>query len=224
MNIRGILLSVYSFFSLLLVIVFMFLFKNKIHLIRKLWSTSMIKLIDINIQEIGSLDKNADILLLNHNSMLDVILLEHLHDKDIAWVTNKKLAKIPLFGFIFKLPSLILIDPQNRSSLKLMMSRLKEELRNNRPIGIFPEGTRGVNNEMLKFQNGIKIIAEKLNLKVQPIVLTNTRKRLDVKTMRATSGEVNIIYLDTIQPIGEDWYEELEKNFKYKYEQYNGDK
>ncbi len=202
----------------------MLLFKNKIHLIRKLWSTSMIKLIDVNIQEIGSLDKNADILLLNHNSMLDVILLEHLHDKDIAWVTNKKLAKIPLFGFIFKLPSLILIDPQNRSSLKLMMSRLKEELRNNRPIGIFPEGTRGVNNEMLKFQNGIKIIAEKLNLKVQPIVLTHTRKRLDVNTMRATSGEVNIIYLDTIQPTSENWYEELERNFKHKYEQYNGDK
>jgi 1-acyl-sn-glycerol-3-phosphate acyltransferase len=43
--------------------------------------------------------------------MFDITLLDYLHPKDIVWVTNSKLAKIPVFGWIFKLPNLILIDP-----------------------------------------------------------------------------------------------------------------
>jgi len=223
MNLKGFLIAVYSFISLLLVIVFMFLFKNKIYSIRKLWSTSMVKLIGVDIKEIGKIDNSADIILLNHNSMFDIVLLDYLYPKDIAWVANSKLAKVPVFGLIFKLPNLILIDPIKRSSIRTLITRVQEELLHNRPIGIFPEGTRGDNDEIIKFQKGIKTIVERLNLKVQPIVLVDTRERLDTKTLKSSSGEIKLIYLDTIQASNEDWYEELEKNFKKIYKQNKSD-
>ena len=108
MNFKGFLVGVYSFFSLLLVIVCMYFFKNKIPFIRKLWAKSMIKLTGVDLEEIGSLNKYADIIILNHNSMFDITLLDYLHPNDIAWVTNIKLANTPIFGWIFKLPKLIL--------------------------------------------------------------------------------------------------------------------
>jgi len=220
LNFRGFVLSIYSFFSLLIVIFLMILFKTKRHHIRRLWSASMIKLTGSNISEIGSFNKDADIILLNHNSMLDVVLLDYIHPQDIAWVTNEKLTKVPVFGWIFKLTNLIIINPLKFTSVNLMTTRIKEELANDRPIGIFPEGTRVKKDTMIKFKKGIKNISEELNLTIQPIVLVGTKERLDTKTLKSTSGEIKIVYLDMIESFNEGWYEKLENKFNDTYKKY----
>lgn len=213
-------MGIYSFFSLLIVIVFMYFFRKKIPLIRRIWASSMVKLVGVDVKEIGSLDSSSDMIILNHNSMFDITLLDYLHPKDIAWVTNIKLANISVFGWIFKFPNLILIDPKKRNSLKILISRAKEEVQNKRPIGIFPEGSRGDNDSIADFQKGAKLIAEKLNLKVQPIVLINTRQRLDTKTFISTPGEVKVVYLDTIVPSEKDWFEKMEQLVNHTYKEY----
>ena len=223
MNFKGFLIGVYALFSLLIGIICMYIFKNKIVQIRRFWAKSMVKLLGIKMVELGTLDSTADILIANHNSMLDIIILDYLSAKDIAWVTNMKLSKIPVFGLIFKLPNLILIDPQKPSSFKKLLNRTKEEMANGRPIGIFPEGTRGDSDTIIKFQKGAKLIVERLNLKVQPIILINTRARLDTKTFKSTSGEVIIIYLKTIIPsqLDTDWYEKMEQSVIETYKEYS---
>ncbi len=219
MNFRGFLIGVYSFFSLLIGIICMYILRDQIPKIRKFWAKSMIKLIGIEIEEFGQFDKTADIIVVNHNSMLDIIILDYLSPKDIAWVANIKLANAPIFGWIFKLPNLILIDPQKKSSFKTLMSRVKEEMDNKRPVGIFPEGTRGDTDDIIKFQKGTKLIIEKLGLKVQPIILINTRQRLDTKTFKATSGKVNVIYLKSIVPsqLNTNWFEQMEQSVRNTY-------
>ena len=214
MNFKGFLMGIYSFFSLLIVIVLMYFFRSKIPRIRTLWAASMVKLVGVNLEEIGSLDVDADIIILNHNSMFDITLLDYLHPKEISWVTNIKLANVPIFGWIFKFPKLILIDPKKRISLKILINRAEEEAKNKRPIGIFPEGTRGETDDIIDFQIGTKLIAEKLNLKVQPIVLVDTRKRLDTKTFKSTPGKVKIIYLKTVKPSKKDWFKKVEQAMK----------
>ena len=222
MNFRGLVLSIYSFFSLLLVILLMFIFKKKVHRIRKLWSASMVKIIGVDIEEINTFNKDADVLLVNHNSMLDIILLDYLHPKDIAWVANEKLTKVPIFGWIFKLTNLIIINPLQASSVAKLENRIKEELLHNRPVGIFPEGTRGKSDRIIKFKKGIKNISENLNLVIQPIVLIGTQERLDTKKVASTSGKVKVIYLSTIRSYNANWYEELENEFNVTYKKYKG--
>ena len=217
MNFKGFLMGIYSFFSLLVVIVFMYLFRSKIFNIRKFWAYSMVKLIGVKIEAVGVLNPDADVIVLNHNSMFDITLLDYLHPKDIAWVANEKLAKVPVFGWIFKFPNLILINPTKRSSLTTLLHRAKQEIANKRPIGIFPEGTRGDNDEIIKFQVGAKLITEKCNLTVQPIVLIGTRKRLDTKTFISTPGIVKVIYLDTVDSSQKDWFENMEQLVKDTY-------
>jgi len=177
----------------------------------------MVKLIGVNIKETGLLDTKADIIVLNHNSMFDITLLDYIHPRDIAWVANEKLAKVPVFGWIFKFPNLILIDPLKRSSLKILVNRTKEELDNKRPIGIFPEGTRGDTDEIITFQKGAKLLVEKFNLRVQPIVLVDARKRLDTKTFKTSPGTVKVIYLDTVDSKDKDWFDKLENSVKETY-------
>ena len=223
MNIKGFFIGVYSFFSLTIAIILMYIFKQHILFIRKKWAASMIYIIGINIKKFGSLDEKADIIFLNHNSMLDIILLDYLHPKEIAWVTNMKFAKIPFFGLIFRLPNLILIDPNNKSSLRTLLKRSQQEIKNRRVIGIFPEATRGKDNEIIPFKQGARMITECLKLKVQTIVLTNTRERLDTKRLTASSGLVKIIYFDTFTPESKDWFKETEILMKDTYKQYAKD-
>ena len=189
-------------------------------MIRKVWAYSMIKMIGVKIEEVGKLDTEANVIAMNHNSMLDILLFDHLHSKDIAWVANNKLSKIPLFGLIFTLPRLILIDPIKNSSLKTLLTKTKQERKEGRPIGVFPEGTRGDSNDMIKFKIGTKLLVEKLHLSVQPIILVNTRERLDTKTYKSSPGVVKIIYLDTINPsdLKDDWYEGLYHQMKTRYD------
>ena len=197
----------------------MYTFKSKVHQIRRFWSASMIKLIGVDLKVRGSLNTEADVILLNHNSMLDIILLDFLHPKDLCWVANEKLSKVPVFGQIFKLTNLILINPAKSSSFGIMSDKIKEEMMNDRPIGIFPEGTRGNDDKIIKFKKGIKRVAEDLNLSVQPIILVNTKKRLNTKDFSASAGVVKVIYLDTIETYSKNWYKNLEDQFNKIYTQ-----
>jgi len=219
MNIKFIFVSLYAFIVLSIGILPMFLFKNKIHSLRKMWAYTMIKILGVDIEEIGKLNINADIMILNHNSILDFILLEHLHPKEISWVTKDTLSKLPLFGYILKLPKLILIDPTKRSSLKKLLHEVEQANKDQRPVAIFPEGRHGETHQVANFQKGIKIVAEELNLKAQVIVLTNTKKILDMKKCKASSGKIKVIYLDTFDTLKDDWFENVEHLVKTTYYQ-----
>ena len=66
---------------------------------------------------------------------------------------------------------------------------------------------------MLSFRPGAKMLADRYNLKVQPIVLFNTRNIVDSKKLLATPGIVKVVYLEPIQADkNTDWFEVLEKN------------
>ena len=59
------------------------------------------------------------------------------------------------------------------------------------------------------------MVADRHKLKVQPIVLVNTRRILDSKTLKATPGIVKIIYLDPIQADKkDDWLKESESKMR----------
>jgi 1-acyl-sn-glycerol-3-phosphate acyltransferase len=81
----------------------------------------------------------------------------------------------------------------------------------NRQVAIFPEGTRAKSQKLLTFKAGTKIIAEKLNLKVQPIVITGSKMLFDEGRKTAYSSTVVYNFLPTIDMTNapEDWYDNV---------------
>lgn len=57
-----------------------------------------------------------------------------------------------------------------------VLKEAKQRLSEDRVLAIFPEGTRSRNEKLLKFQSGAKILSEKLDLKVQPILIVDSAK------------------------------------------------
>lgn len=200
--------------TVFLLIVFMYLFKSKNRTFRKIWAKLQLKVMGIKINTKGTLDNSANMYLINHQSLLDIVVLEAISDKNLCWVAKKEIGQIPVFGHILRAPDMIALDRESKKSLIQLIANAKDRISKDRPICLFPEGTRGDGKSLLKFKNGSKLIANKLKLKVQPIIMTNTRYILDSKSFSASSGEVGIHYLDVVDIENENWFEQMQENMQ----------
>jgi len=214
-KIRGYLILIQFSITVAITIALMYIFKNHQHKIIKFWMKIEMALLGITIEETGSLDTSCDMVMMNHQSLIDIIIIEHIHEKHLAWVAKKEIADLFLFGHIIKAPKMISIDREDKSGIVTLLKETKDRLSKGRPIAIFPEGTRSNGRKISKFKFGAKMVADRHKLKVQPIVLVNTRSILDSKTLKATPGVVKIIYLDPIQAEKKnDWLKESEDKMR----------
>jgi 1-acyl-sn-glycerol-3-phosphate acyltransferase len=201
-------------------IILMYLFKGNTRYFRRKWASLQLKILGIELQVEGEEDPNAQMQIMNHQSVLDIILFEYLHKKDLAWIAKIEIANLFWFGHIVKAPDMILVERESKKSLVKLLRDSKEKLSNERPIGIFPEGTRSKGNKLLKFKAGARIIAEKFDLTVQPVVIIGTRKILDSQNLTQQSGIVKVIYLPSVKAEKTTtWYKDIEDSMKAKLEQ-----
>lgn len=186
---------------------------------RRIWAKFQRYFIRYKVKQIGEFDESADLIVINHRSMLDIIILEEVHPRDLAWVAKKEIGEIKILGGIISLPRMIALDRSNPRSIVSLIKDAKDRLANNRVIAIFPEGTRGRGEKMLKFQEGAKILATKLNLRIQPIVLKDTLNSFDVKNFIIKKSEISMKILPSFKPNGDHWYENLQNEMQKAYDE-----
>lgn len=212
-KIRGIWALVQFSVTVFFLIGFMYVFNKHNHYFRKLWARVQMVMLGVKFDIKGKLDESADLILLNHQSLLDITVMEYLHSRDIAWVAKKEIGDIPIFGHILKAPKMISIDREDKAGLVKLLSETKDRLSKGRPIAMFPEGTRSDGTKLRKFKAGAKMLALKHKLKIQPVIIQNTRKIIDSQNLTAEPGLVKVIFLESFTPDKSDknWYENLEK-------------
>lgn len=146
---------------------------------------------------VGKEDPDAQMLLINHQSDLDIGIVELLSPKDLAWVAKKELFDIPFFGLTLRLPNDIPIERESKSSLVKLLKASKDRIDKGRTITIFPEGTRSTTGKMLPFKPGAKIVADKYALRVQPIVLIATSSCYNIKKYYYKPKKIKVIIMDS---------------------------
>ena len=212
-KIRGIIVLIQFSITVAIVIVAMYAFRKHTHKIIKFWMSIQMYLLGIKLEIKGKLDESCDLVLMNHQSLLDIVVMEYIHSKDLAWVAKKEISNLFFFGHIIKAPRMISIDRENKAGIIHLLKEVKNRLSLDRPIAVFPEGTRSSGDQMLKFKSGAALVANKYNLKVQPVIIINTRNILDSKKLTANPGVVKVIFLDPVRADKKtDWFEKLENN------------
>lgn len=175
------------------------------------------------INKIGEFDITADMIVLNHQGIIDILYLEAYHPKDLCWIAKKELGDIFLYGHALKAPKMILIDREDKKSLIYLIKEVGIKLEEGRVISIFPEGTRSKGGrDLLPFKNGAKLLVEKYKLKIQPIVLVNTRKLFDNVKFSVSDNKALAICLDSFIPDLNDkeWYKNLRDKMEHVYKKY----
>lgn len=207
--------------GLAIIMFFIFLTRNKDNALKarracKIW----FPLCGFKLQKIGDFDTSATLIVMNHQSLTDIMCLEAYHPQNICWIAKKQLGDVPFYGYALRGPEMILIDREDKKGLAFLLKSVKEKLQQKRPVVIFPEGTRSKGDEdFLPFKLGAKILAEKFQLKIQPIVLINTRKLYNTSPFETKSNTARMICLESFIPDinNPHWYEELQNTMHEVY-------
>ena len=177
---------------------------------------------NVKVKAYGQRDKNANMFLMNHQGIMDIIALEAIEHTHFSWVAKKELFDATWFGYIMKNGDMISVDRDSKAGLIKLLKDSKESIEiKNRAIAIFPEGTRSPNQKLLPFKAGAKLVANKLNLRVQPIVITGSKYALNEHNKTGHSGVINIHYLEAfdVKDAPKDWYEQIKEKMKKKIEE-----
>ena len=116
-------------------------------------------------------------LVSNHASMLDIMLMLHVSKNPFVFVGKAELAKIPLFGFFYK-RTCILVDRGNARSRKAVFDQAQKRLQSGLSICIFPEG--GVPDDtsivLDTFKDGAFRLAIDHQIAIVPMVFYDNKK------------------------------------------------
>jgi 1-acyl-sn-glycerol-3-phosphate acyltransferase len=207
-----------SFIAAGIMVPLMMLFKEKSSKILHYWNAVIIFFIGGKIVTHGIRNNSADMFVMNHQGIIDIISIEAAEDTDLRWVAKKQLFDAPWFGYLLKLPKMIEVDRENKSGLIKLLRDAKETKETSRVIAIFPEGTRTNKQSLLNFKGGTRIISNKLSLSIQPIIITNSKLLLNEHNKTAHSATVHISYLETFTVNSEDknWYAQLQETMQKK--------
>lgn len=207
-----------SFIAAGVMVPLMMLFPKRKSEILHYWNKVILFLIGGKIVSHGKRDNSVDMFVANHQGIIDIIALEADSNTDIRWVAKKQLFDAPWFGYLLKLPNMIEIDRDNKAGLIKLLADTKETIKNekNRVIAIFPEGTRTDKQTLLEFKGGTKIIANKLELSIQAIIITNSKKLLNEHNKTAHNATVHITYLKPfkVSKANKEWYSELQQTMQ----------
>ncbi|MBS1567071.1 MAG: 1-acyl-sn-glycerol-3-phosphate acyltransferase [Bacteroidetes bacterium] len=118
------------------------------------------------------------IVVCNHNSLMDVPLSTPGIPGGNKTIAKVSMAKIPLFGLIYRLGS-ILVDRNSEQSRRESYMRMKEVLDMGLHMCLYPEGTRNKTDQPLKsFHNGAFKLAMDTRKPLIPALIFHTKKVL----------------------------------------------
>ena len=90
----------------------------------------------------------------------------------LSYVLKKELTYIPLFGWAQYFYGMIPVDRNGgASAMKNMLKEVKKRVQKNRPVVIFPEGTRCKPGTTKGYKSGFLFVAENLKIKVVPVAI-----------------------------------------------------
>ena len=123
----------------------------------------------------GQFPTGACIIAMKHESMLEAIEILRLIDRP-ATVFKAELIRIPIWGWVARRHGVIPISREAGSAaLRMMLKAAREAASTDRPIVIFPEGTRVAPGERPALRPGIAGLYKTLGLPVYPVALNTGR-------------------------------------------------
>ncbi|APQ17412.1 lysophospholipid acyltransferase family protein [Maribacter hydrothermalis] len=128
-------------------------------------------------------------LVANHTSMLDIMLMLAVSKNPFVFVGKKELVNIPLFGFFYKRVC-IMVDREDTQSRTGVYRRAQKRLQQGLSICIFPEG--GVPEEHVvldNFKDGAFKMAISHKIPIVPMTFLDNKKRFSFTFLSGGPGK-----------------------------------
>ena len=136
----------------------------------------------------------------SHQSMFETFFLQTIFDSPV-FILKKELLSIPIFGWYLKKIGCISIERNKISKENIsFFDDIKKHINSSdRPLIIFPQGTRLLPEDRLPFKKGSSRIYEKLKISCQPIAI-NSGNTWPKHGPKKTNTTITISILKPIEP------------------------
>lgn len=132
-------------------------------------------------------------LVANHTSMLDIMLMLYMSKTPFVFVGKQELAKLPVFGFFYKRVC-ILVDRSSSKSRTAVYRRVRQRLEEGLGICIFPEA--GVPDEDVildEFKDGAFRMAIIHKIPIVPMTFLDCKKRFSWNFFSGGPGALRVV-------------------------------
>jgi 1-acyl-sn-glycerol-3-phosphate acyltransferase len=150
-----------------------------------------------NIYEVPHDRSRQYVFVFNHISYVDIpVLLKTIRWQHIRVLGKAEMAKVPLFGFIYK-SAAVMVERGDAEKRAGSVQQLKSVLKKGISIVIAPEGTFNMTNKPLKeFYDGAFKIAIETQTPIKPVLFLDTYDRMNNETIFSINpGKSRSVYL-----------------------------
>ncbi len=188
------------------------------------WSLKHLAGIEIEIRGKQYMMQEDCIYAGKHESALETYVLSN-YIKRASFVLKKELTYIPIFGWAQYFYGMIPVDRSAGSAaMKNMLRSAKDRLQDDRPLIIFPEGTRRKPGQEPCYKPGVALLYQNLNVPVIPIAV-NTGFFWKKSSFMRYPGKVIFEFMEPL-PAGMDkktFMSELQKRIEGKCAELNAE-
>ncbi|MEC7415082.1 MAG: lysophospholipid acyltransferase family protein [Bacteroidota bacterium] len=168
---------------------------------RNIWSPFVLFGMGFRIKRLNTIphDDKSIILVANHSSYIDIMLMFRMRKRPFVFVGKKEIEKIPIFGYLYK-RSAITVDRSSFKSRSKVYERAKEVIRDGYSICVFPE--RDYLDETIllnQFKIGAFKMAVEHKLPILPIVFYDCKRKFPWYATHGHCGSLRVRALKVIE-------------------------
>ncbi len=141
------------------------------------WCRALARFWDMPVHAFGveRLDPARTYLYMaNHQSHADIVALMVTLPGPPGFLSKKELRKAPLFGYAMAMAGEVFIDRSNREKAKEAIAEAARQVRDDRPVIVFPEGTRGDGRSIRPFKKGGFHLVRQARVPLVPVGIRGT--------------------------------------------------
>jgi len=116
----------------------------------------------------------AQVFLCNHQSQIDIPAMTASLDRGVGFVAKKELGRIPILAFWMRQVGCVFIDRSDKKGARKTLETAAQSL-GDRPLVVFPEGTRSKTGKLLPVKLGGLRMAVMAGARVTPVHIHNSR-------------------------------------------------
>jgi len=166
------------------------------------WARAVLWLAGAHVTIYGQENANQEniscIVVMNHQSNLDIPLIVHSVPLQLKFIGKIELQRIPIFGTAVARSGHFFINRNDHQAALEGIKAAGESVREKGMSLVFaPEGTRSADGRLLPFKKGAFVMAIETGLPILPVTIDGTTRRLPKGSLRARAGPVKV----TIHPM-----------------------
>lgn len=164
------------------------------------WTLLRICGVRLRVANTAALPAQACVLVANHTSYLDGLILTAALPPQFAFVIKKEMSRVPVAGFVLRRIGSEFVDRFNRHRGAMDTRRVLRRASQGQSLVFFPEGTFSKEPGLLHFHSGAFATAVRANCPVVTAAIIGARAVLPPGQTLVSPGRVQVEILGVLEP------------------------